>query len=239
MQTQHSFLSDWLPHKNTFLQGLYEREAPPTDMECVCGEAGKYRCKDCPYEWMSCKACCLREHRNLHTHRVQQFTGKYFVKRELHYIGHVWYLGHYGSPCHCPLAEEEGAWEDERMVQGEEEGAQVEETYTKILVVDSTGISHHYFHFCTCRNAKSTLEQLVQARLFPASYENVATVFTFQTLDDYLLESTACKMTGNAFWAKIKRRTNNAFPDDVPVCSNISNGCTGTNLGFRIAIGNS
>ncbi|KAI0683727.1 hypothetical protein BC835DRAFT_1469334 [Cytidiella melzeri] len=31
-----------------------------------------------------------------------------------------------------------------------------------------------------------------------------------------MLESTACKTSGNAFWSKLQRRTDNAFTSDVP-----------------------
>ncbi|KAI0688333.1 hypothetical protein BC835DRAFT_1308826 [Cytidiella melzeri] len=37
------------------------------------------------------------------------------------------------------------------------------------------------------------------------------------TFSDYMLESTACKTSGNAFWSKLQRRTDNAFTSDVPV----------------------
>ncbi|KAI0684115.1 hypothetical protein BC835DRAFT_1208717, partial [Cytidiella melzeri] len=83
-------------------------------------------------------------------------------------------------------------------------------------VVDSSGIAEHTFHFCTCRNAASQVQQLLEAKLFPASYEKIKTGFSFKVLDDYMLESTACQTSGNAFWSKLQCRTDNAFTSDVP-----------------------
>jgi hypothetical protein len=130
-----------------------------------------------------------------------------FQKIFLADIGHICYLGHHGKPCTPILQEEIGAWEDDDRMSDENsvDSTKLEETYTQILVVDTSGISNCHF------------QQLAEARLFPASYNKIRTVFTFQVLDDYLLESTACKISAYAFWSKLRRKTNNAFPSDVPV----------------------
>jgi hypothetical protein len=142
-----------------------------------------------------------------------------FQKISLADIGHIQYLGHHGKPC-SPISQEEfGAWEDDNQMDLDDlaDLTGPEETYTQILVVGTSGISNHHFHFCTCPNAASEVEQLAEARLFPASYNKIRTTFTFQVLDDYLLESIVCKISAHAFWSKLQRKTNNAFPSDVPV----------------------
>ncbi|KAI0681761.1 hypothetical protein BC835DRAFT_1220418, partial [Cytidiella melzeri] len=157
-----------------------------------------YRCLDCEDFHLSCRQCLLRTHQRLHTHLLQQYSDKTFRKVTLAEMGHIRYLGHHGE--HCT-------------------GAVREETHAQILVVDSSGIAEHTFHFCTCRNAASQVQQLLEAKLFPASYEKIKTVFSFKVLDDYMLESTACKTSGNAFWSKLQRRTDNTFTSDVPLYS--------------------
>jgi hypothetical protein len=122
----------------------------------------------------------------LHSHQLQQFKGQMFQKISLADIGHIQYLGHHGKPC-SPISQEEfGAWEDDNQMDLDDlaDLTGPEETYTQILVVGTSGISNHHFHFCTCPNAASEVEQLAEARLFPASYNKIRTTFTFQVLDD-------------------------------------------------------
>ena len=85
------------------------------------------------------------------------------------------------------------------------------------MVVDSDSVTMHSFHFCVCKDAEPKVEQLFRAHLFPSSYDRIQTVFTFDILDEYLLDSTDCKTSGNGFWMKLQSKSNLAFPDEVPV----------------------
>ncbi|KAG2108609.1 uncharacterized protein F5147DRAFT_799314, partial [Suillus discolor] len=65
--------------------------------------------------------------------------------------------------------------------------------------------SHHEHHL-----------QLLQAGLFPASTTRPRTAFTFEVLDHFLIDALECKTSAMSFFEKIRRLTNNAFPDTVP-----------------------
>ena len=148
-----------------------------------------------------------------------QLKHQMFSPVSLSSLGVIWYLGHGGQPCRSREGEGTGTWEN--IVTNDEsragEHGEIEESYDTILIVDSSGLSHHLLHYCTCASAESPLEQLLKARLFPSTTTRIATAFTFSVLDEYLLDSTECKISTYAFWQKLRRRTRNAFPEDVPV----------------------
>jgi hypothetical protein len=41
-------------------------------------------------------------------------------------------------------------------------------------------------------------------------------------LNDYGIDATECKTSAQSFFQKLRRVTNNAFPEEVPVCSNVA-----------------
>ena len=187
----------------------------------MCGAAGKYRCRDCQDYNLFCKTCCIGRHKQLHTHQILEFCDNFFKPIPLSSLGHLWYLGHFGSPCHTSVDEDIGTWvdiDDEERSQTRTSRISAEESYDSILIVDSSGIACHTFHFCKCAGAKSPPEQLLEAQLFPASFSRIQTAFTFKLLDDYLLDSTEAKLSLHTFWTRLQRKTNHIFPSDTPVC---------------------
>ncbi|KAI6110239.1 hypothetical protein EV401DRAFT_2059488 [Pisolithus croceorrhizus] len=57
---------------------------------------------------------------------------------------------------------------------------------------------------------------LLHQRLFPASISKPKTAFTFDVLDHFLIDALECKTSAMSFYQKLKRFTNNAFPERVP-----------------------
>lgn len=84
-----------------------------------------------------------------------------------------------------------------------------------ILVVDSQQAFHLPAVPCGCAGAENILQYLDLA-MFPASYINVRTVFTFRCLDDFRLSNLECKTSAYQYFQKIRRSTNPAFPHAVP-----------------------
>ncbi|KAI6125019.1 hypothetical protein EDD16DRAFT_1474673, partial [Pisolithus croceorrhizus] len=56
----------------------------------------------------------------------------------------------------------------------------------------------------------------LRRRLFPASISKPKTAFTFDVLDHFLIDALECKTSAMSFYQKLKRFTNNAFPERVP-----------------------
>jgi hypothetical protein len=59
--------------------------------------------------------------------------------------------------------------------------------------------------------------QLMMEGLFPATFHQPKTVFTFQVLEDYHLDNLECKTTPNQFFSHLRRLTNDEFPNTVLV----------------------
>ena len=76
--------------------------------------------------------------------------------------------------------------------------------------------------FCRCQGASSEHGQLFHHRLFPSTFERPGTVFTLDVLDYYGIDAMECKTSAQSFFQKLRRVTNNAFPDEVPVSSTFS-----------------
>jgi hypothetical protein len=93
------------------------------------------------------------------------------------------------------------------------------------MVVDSSGIFVHSVKWCKCNGIEGEEDkhlQLLRHRLFPSSIIRPETAFTFNVLDEFLIDSLECKTSAFSFYAKPRRLTNNAFPDSVSVGGFIS-----------------
>jgi hypothetical protein len=87
-----------------------------------------------------------------------------------------------------------------------------------ITVVDVSGVHTIAFAYCYCPGRLEPLQQLLALRLWPATVKQPATVFTFAMLDDYHHHSLASRKSAQDYWEVLRRKTNNDFPEEVPVC---------------------
>src|ERR1700676_4969442 len=87
-----------------------------------------------------------------------------------------------------------------------------------ITIVSSTGICQCSIRWCHCaKSPHQYAELLLCAKLFPASFKNPKTAFTFEVLDHFRIDALECKTAAMNFMSKIRRITNEAFPSRVPV----------------------
>lgn len=91
------------------------------------------------------------------------------------------------------------------------------QSQSNLIIVTSTGIFKHSVQWCHCTNSLDKYVQLLHARLFPASFKNLQTTFTFDVLDHFQVDVLECKMAAMNFMHKIQQISNEAFPSDVPV----------------------
>lgn len=87
-----------------------------------------------------------------------------------------------------------------------------------INVVHHSGVFDMEILYCICHNATAKDEQLIQSGLFPSSYKQIETAFTFSVLDDFLTDNLECKTTAQQYYSKLQSITNRMFPGSVPVC---------------------
>ena len=57
----------------------------------------------------------------------------------------------------------------------------------------------------------------MMAGLFPATFRNPKTAFTFKALEEFHLDNLECKTTPSQFFSCLRRLTNDQFPNIVPV----------------------
>ena len=86
-----------------------------------------------------------------------------------------------------------------------------------ITVVDRSGVHEIGVNWCRCPEAPEHDMQLMMTGLFPATFRNPKTAFTFRVLEDFHLDNLECKTTPSQFFSRLKRLTNDGFPNTVPV----------------------
>jgi hypothetical protein len=86
-----------------------------------------------------------------------------------------------------------------------------------ITVVDRSGVHEIGVSWCCCHEAPERDMQLMMAGLFPATFRNPKTAFTFQVLGDFHLDNLECKTTPSQFFSRLRRLTSDEFPNTVPV----------------------
>jgi hypothetical protein len=86
-----------------------------------------------------------------------------------------------------------------------------------ITVIDRSGIHEIGVRWCCCPNAPERDMQLMAAGLFPATFRNPKTAFTFRVLEEFHLDNLECKTTPGQFISRLRRLTSDEFPNTVPV----------------------
>jgi CxC2 like cysteine cluster associated with KDZ transposases len=209
-------------------------------INCASNEA-RWRCLECFGRPSYCSACCRHTHARLPFHRMESWTGSFFKPSWLRHVGVCLHLGHGGEPCPTIIEEDRQS----RLLMGNLDSYQSSGTPTPrwtsqddpslltdpyprqgdidingrqlIIVVDISGIHHIGIEFCRCPTALPRDTQLISLGLFPATFDNPQTVFSFRVLDDFLLDNLECKTTALNYYSKLRRVTNSSFPHLVPV----------------------
>lgn len=86
-----------------------------------------------------------------------------------------------------------------------------------ITIVDRSGVHEIGVNWCFCPEAPERDMQLMTAGLFPATFRNPKTAFTFRVLEDFHLDNLECKTTPSQFFSRLRRLTNDEFPNSVLV----------------------
>ncbi|KAI6110452.1 hypothetical protein EDD16DRAFT_1522223 [Pisolithus croceorrhizus] len=64
---------------------------------------------------------------------------------------------------------------------------------------------------------KSYHKQLLHAKLYPSTFDNPSTVFTFLVLDGFLRDNVECRLSGMNYYSKLHQVISSVFPHLVPV----------------------
>ncbi|KAG1880691.1 hypothetical protein C8R48DRAFT_744866 [Suillus tomentosus] len=85
-------------------------------------------------------------------------------------------------------------------------------------IVDKSGAHTHIVKYCTCPEATIADIQLFNMGLFPASFVEPKTAFTFNVLNNFLLDNLECGTSATNYYSKLRRMTMSVFPHLVPDC---------------------
>jgi hypothetical protein len=241
LQTQNEFLGEYLNRRYSILIELLRHESFPSKSICShCQQsAGAYRCRDCFGSGLWCDACCVSAHAHVPFHRVDRWNGKCFERSDLltHWL--TIDLCHYPDDCPStpPNAETQMMF-DPDMSDEADDADEVSDAYladrhqhsgtststthpgyrSKLTIVSSTGIFKRWIRWCHCaKSSEQYVQLLLRAKLFPASFKNPKTAFTFEVLDHFRLDALECNTAAMNFMSKIRRITDEAFPSRVPV----------------------
>jgi hypothetical protein len=157
------------------------------------------------------------------------WNGTHFAQTTLHDLGYILHLGHHGES--CPLDEDLWLDVEESMSSSTDSDVFDDEMVdvqflqdVNVNIVHTTGVFNHKVRWCRCPDAPEKTVQLFQMRLFPASHIRPKTAFTFDSLDHFYIDAMECKTAAASFMKKLRRLTNNSFPQTVSVSCSIALG---------------
>jgi CxC2 like cysteine cluster associated with KDZ transposases len=243
-QSQNDYLREWLPKQKEYLRHLLESEHPANERTCsIClTRDGVYRCKGC-FGWpLYCTGCCRSSHLNHPFHRIEQWQGTYFHESWLTHVGVRIHLGHGGK--RCPqftggggggnVDSSDSEWSDDEetgppSMPGAAEKGQDKESHRDeaaaaaadpqegipMVIVARTGVHNLNVIMCQCPDADPMDIQLLKMQLYPASFVQPRTAFTFNVLDDFLLDKLEAGNNANNYYSKLRRLTSSTFPHRV------------------------
>lgn len=192
-------LREFREQETRLLNLMFELESDnDIDAPCSCGRGttANMRCQECINFTPCCRLCICEAHVHEPFHWVQKYHQGFFVKEDLGSVGLVIFLGHGGERC-------------KNMVSGRQS--------TSLTVVHHNGIHKSKVAWCDCLGCGDRVDQLMRARLFPATLTNPQTVFTFQMLNQAHVHILQSKKSSYDYIWSLQRLTNNVFTDDVPV----------------------
>ena len=82
----------------------------------------------------------------------------------------------------------------------------------------TSSVYQNKVQWCDCSDAPAGYIQLFRTGMFPVSFKQPESAFTFDLLHYYNIDSLECKTSAMSFYQKLKRLSSNAFPDKVKTC---------------------
>ncbi|KAH9014270.1 hypothetical protein EDB85DRAFT_1876498 [Lactarius pseudohatsudake] len=219
-------MKQWIGLRNRYLHILLEMEAQGRSDKCSkCTKKPEIRCPDCFGSLSFCKECCLEAHRNSPFHRPLLWNTTHYTPVTLHSLGFALYVGHGGAPCPQtgPLTNPEisdGLFDslDMYLESNDNDASRVRTADSGnplFTVVDRGGIFDMEIVFCACSGTDNMGEQLLRAGLFPSTFKQIETLFTFSVLEDFITDNLECKTTAQQYYSKLQSMTSKMFPNKV------------------------
>jgi hypothetical protein len=167
------------------------------ERSCPCGSSSAFfRCQECFTRAPSCQDCILVSHQHLPFHRIEEWGGTHFARKELSALGLIIFLGHHTLRCPNSPPKSEGR---------------------PTVIVHTNGIHHTQIEYCHCSTAPTEALQLTSSGFFPATMDRPETAFTFALLKNFHVHTLTSKKSAYDFVSALQKLTDNAFPQRIPV----------------------
>lgn len=188
-KTQQDFVNEWREHESTYLSILLDHETLPFG-PCLCacgsGHTAEFVCDNCCGKASHCKQCILATHSRMPLHRIRKWNGNFLEVTSLSSLGLSISFGHGGNA--CPVARA---------------------THT-LAAFHIDGFHTISVVFCHCESSPAPHFQLFNNKLFPASFDNPKTVFTFELLRQFRIHHLEGKGSAYSYINSLYRLTNDA-----------------------------
>ncbi|KAJ7438372.1 hypothetical protein B0H11DRAFT_1752825 [Mycena galericulata] len=180
-----------------FLDGRGDHRAYAVCASCRIGKA-EYRCDRCMSGGeLLCQDCIVKEHTKLPLHVVQYWNGQHFQDKALMELGLRIQLGHWvGRNNRCSLPE---------PAPGK-----------AFVIVGDHGVHRVALDFCGCGQGGSHANQLLRARLYPATVVHPRTAATFDELDHFQLMNFETKCSAYEYYHGLARVADNTGLRKLP-----------------------
>ncbi|KAF8261054.1 hypothetical protein EI94DRAFT_1608583 [Lactarius quietus] len=217
-------MEQWLQFRSNYLHILLKMEGKPASDRCsMCIGQAVIKCPDCFGSPSFCKDCGLESHRCSPFHRPLLWTMTHYTQVSLQSLGFAHCLGRGGAPCPKtvePVVSDTLYSTIDITMESNNTGANRTRTAASgnplFTVIDRSGIFNMEVVFCVCSDGGDTDEQLLRARLFPATFKQIETLFTHSVLEDFLTDNLECKTTAQQYYSKLQSMTSKMFPNNVP-----------------------
>ncbi|KAJ7230076.1 hypothetical protein GGX14DRAFT_344027 [Mycena pura] len=170
---------------------------------CDCGAAAAtFRCVECFNAPMWCHTCVVTQHRFIPFHRIERWDGQKFVQDALK-DDRVLYLH---------LGQDRQGRSVQRCPHIPPGPAQLRE----LTICDSNGFHTRFVEFCCCtRTDGGHWEQLLSARLFPATIHQPQTAFTFGVMKQFQVHSLSSKKSAYDYVKALCQLTSHTEPEAI------------------------
>ncbi|KAF7367681.1 hypothetical protein MSAN_00831800 [Mycena sanguinolenta] len=170
---------------------------------CECGlHQARFRCSDkCFKSPMLCATCIVKMHHNHLFHHIDEWpkeNGRHFVRTSLKDLGLRIQTDLKSGAMPCP----------NDMTPNEDGSIRSRD----FVVVEENGFHDATIEFCACPGEDN---KLIAVRLFPATWKQPKTVFTFTVLQQFHIHSLTSKKSAYDYVRALAKLTDSTFPQDV------------------------
>jgi hypothetical protein len=164
-----------------------------TPCHCGTGHLREAMCHDCIQYPASCRECFVKDHRHNYFHWVELWDPEagFYRRHDMSTLAAL-QIGHNGDRC--------SLLKDDVKPRA-------------FTITHTNGVHRTFVNFCSHKD-ESTVDALMAARLFPATFDTPFTAYTFQVMKEFQIHNLESKQSAYDYCGSLMRLTDNAFAAD-------------------------